>query len=363
LLRWLGLSSIASDYGSPRLPTGRRCAERERALEAIGAFLTRNELAVSEQTLTVAQAYLSGSDSHLVRQIDRRISQGGAITSDWLDEAAHRVGRVDELASLSALMQRLESSIDEFSKTSEDARSATSDYNSALVAHVDELQQVDAAGAVISDLASIARAMLKRTRQIERQMVLREAETRKLRRRLDVAKRSAEEDHLTGLPNRRAFEQRFEDEYRTARAAAEPLCVALCDVDHFKRVNDEHGHDAGDRVLRLVADSLARISDERCHVARHGGEEFVLLFRDHSIGQAAASLDALREELSARRFVNRATEQPFGQVTFSAGVADVFAGNDHRAALRAADAALYRAKEGGRNRVECARPEDAGAPA
>lgn len=345
------------------MPAERRNTQRERNLEAIGAFLARNELAVSEQTLAVAHAYLSGSDSHLVRQIDRRISQGGAITSDWLDEACYRVGRVDDLANLAALMQRLESSIDEFGRTSEDVRSATGDYSSALVAHVDDLQQLDAAGAVISDLASIARAMLKRTRQIERQMVLSEAKARKLRRRLDMAKRSAEEDHLTGLPNRRAFEQRFKDEYRAARAAAEPLCVALCDVDHFKRVNDEHGHDAGDRVLRLVAESLARISDERCHVARHGGEEFVLLFRDRSLGESAACLDALREELSARRFVNRATEQPFGQVTFSAGVADVFAGDDHRAALRAADAALYRAKEGGRNRVECAGPQDVSAPA
>ena len=67
----------------------------------------------------------------------------------------------------------------------------------------------------------------------------------------------------------------------------------------------------------------------------------------------------MREELAARRFVNRATELPFGQITFSAGVADVFAGDDPRAALRAADAALYRAKESGRNRIECASADDA----
>jgi diguanylate cyclase len=115
-------------------------------------------------------------------------------------------------------------------------------------------------------------------------------------------------------------------------------------------------------VLKLVAQNLARISGERCHVARHGGEEFVVLFRDKPLGEARAALDALREELAARHFVNRATDTPIGQVTFSGGLADVFAHADRSAALRAADAALYRAKEGGRNRLELAIAEDGWSP-
>ncbi len=220
-----------------------------------------------------------------------------------------------------------------------------------------------AAGAVISELATIAKVMLKRTRDIERQMVRSEAQTRALKRRLAETRRSAEEDHLTGLPNRRAFEVRYEEEYRQAFAAAEPLCVAFCDIDNFKRINDHHGHDAGDRVLKLVAESLSRISDDRCHVARHGGEEFVILLRDTTVTDAFARLDQLRASLAERRLVNRATDVPFGQITFSAGIADVFAFHDRRAALKAADAALYRAKQDGRNRIEVARPEDLAPPA
>jgi diguanylate cyclase len=327
-------------------------------LEAIGGFLESHALEVSEQTLAAAQAYLTGSDAQLVRQIDRRVAAREPVTNAWLDELSQRHDRADELATMATLMQRLEASIEEFGRTSSAARSATSDYNSALEAHVGELAQVDVAGSVISDLANIAKVMLKRTRDIERQMVLSEAETRKLKRRLGEARKSADEDHLTGLPNRRAFEARFEDEYRAAASAVEPLCVALCDIDHFKQINDGHGHDAGDRVLKAVAQSLARISGERCHVARHGGEEFVVLFRDLPLAEAAASLDRLREELAARRFINRANESPIGQVTFSAGITDVFAHEDRRAALRAADAALYRAKSGGRNRIELANAED-----
>ena len=154
----------------------------------------------------------------------------------------------------------------------------------------------------------------------------------------------------------------FEESYRLARASTEVLCVAFCDIDHFKRINDTHGHEAGDRVLKLVADSLARITNDSCHVARHGGEEFVMLFRGQTLTEAQAKLDSLREALADRRLVNRANDQPFGQVTFSAGIADVFACGDPRTALRAADTALYRAKLNGRNRIELASKDDCAPP-
>jgi len=124
----------------------------------------------------------------------------------------------------------------------------------------------------------------------------------------------------------------------------------------FKKVNDLHGHEAGDRVIKAIADTLARISDDRCHVARHGGEEFVMLFRGLTPTQAAQRLDEAREGLAERRLINRKTDEPFGQITFSGGVADVFGYGETRGALKAADDALYKAKAGGRNRIELAEP-------
>lgn len=360
LLAWLGLraSGVAGLAAPPRMPqTGdHRDAERQRMLEAIGAFLTAHRLPATSRTLAVAHDYLCESDDHLVRLIDRKIRAGKAITAEWLEEIAEAAGSGDELDRLTRLMERLESSVDQFGKTSSEARTATSDYHSALSEHVREMEHVSRAGEVISELAGITRVMLSRTREIEKQMLRSEAETRTLKRRLDEARRSADEDHLTGLPNRRAFEGRFEIEYREARAAAEPLCVAFCDIDNFKRVNDTHGHDAGDRVIKLVAESLARISGERCHVARHGGEEFVLLFRGTCLADAFGQLDRLRAQLAERQLVNRATDTPIGQVTFSGGIADVFAHGEPRSALKAADAALYLAKQQGRNRIVVADP-------
>ena len=365
LLGWLGLGSREPSVPAPLVDVfgaDRRQSTRARHLDEIGAFLGYHQLEVNVQSLVVASNYLTGNDPDIVRLIDRRVQAREQVTLDWLDEALRDQGISSEAEQLDRLMLRLEQGVEEFGQTSREAREATSAYHSELSVKAGELNLVPSTGAVISELASITKAMLKRTVEIEKAMQRSEEQTRSLRSKLEETRRTAEEDHLTGLPNRRAFEARYEAEYSAARAAAEPLCVAFCDIDHFKRVNDTHGHDAGDRVLKLVAENLARISNERCHVARHGGEEFVVLFRASSVDEAFKKLDQLRAQLADRRLVNRANDLPIGQVTFSAGLVDVFACGDRRQALKAADAALYRAKLDGRNRIFIAESNEAKTP-
>ncbi|PKP99543.1 MAG: GGDEF domain-containing protein, partial [Alphaproteobacteria bacterium HGW-Alphaproteobacteria-13] len=259
-----------------------------------------------------------------------------------------------DFADLDRLVERLEDEMEAFNTHMRTARSAASDYGSQLERHVVDLEEVEKTGQLVTNLAGLAKAMLERTRKAEDEMRRSEEEAQELRRSLAHARRDAEIDYLTGLPNRRAFEALLEQHYADARDTGEPLCVAFCDIDEFKRINDSHGHEAGDRVIKAIADTLAHISDDRCHVARHGGEEFVMLFRGLTPAEAVIRLDDAREELANRRLINRKTDKPFGQITFSGGVADVFGHEDARGALKAADEALYRAKQGGRNRIELA---------
>ena len=216
---------------------------------------------------------------------------------------------------------------------------------------------------MIQQLTTLAHDMLDRTREVARELTRSERETRTLQRRLADARAEAEIDHLTGLPNRRAFETRYDQDYAATRESGEPLCVAFCDIDEFKRINDAHGHEAGDRVLRAVARSLATMSGDKCHVARHGGEEFVVLLRNKLLDEACALIDETREAIASRRLVNRVTDVPFGRITLSAGVADVHAYGNAREALRAADDALLRAKDSGRNIVLKADPPIEGSDA
>ena len=365
LLRWLGFGGGgpdddetpgSGDSGQEAGSLGWREQRRRQLLNDIGSFMLTHRLEVGTSALSIAYQVISGDNAKLTRLVEDRNLAREPITLAWLEEEAHRCNPNSNEDVLNALMARLESSIDAFSQTTSAARSATTEYNSALEAQVDELKQVSHAGTVITELAAIARVMLDRTRQIEAEMSRSEQETSALRSSLEAARREAELDHLTGLPNRRAFEAMLKSEYEEAVKHSEPLCVAICDLDHFKRVNDTHGHDAGDRVLRNTAKALSAISGDRCFVARHGGEEFVALFRGKSIDEAWQLLDTAREKMAERRLVNRATDKPFGMITFSAGIADVMLYENPRDALKGADDALYAAKNNGRNQVRKAEP-------
>lgn len=361
LLGWLGLrqsrggdtpqAEAAADSGGMR---DLARTARSELMARITAFLIDNELDISPSNLVVAHGAFSGRNPQLARQIATRAASREGITQRWIDELTDDGADRQAQADLEQMMARLETNIEAFQAHSKAARSATTDYGSELEQHVSDLEQLQKTGQIVSNLADLAKAMLDRTRRAENDMRKSEDEAKSLRRSLARARRDAEVDYLTGLPNRRAFENLLERHYRAAQAAVEPLSVAFCDIDNFKLVNDLHGHDAGDRVLKLIADTLAQISNDNCHVARHGGEEFVMLFRGLPPSVAAQRLDEARAALAGRRLINRKTDQPFGQITFSGGVADVFGYDDPRTALKAADEALYRAKQSGRNRIEIA---------
>ncbi|MFZ5726022.1 MAG: diguanylate cyclase domain-containing protein [Pseudomonadota bacterium] len=363
LMGWLGLRRArggASDGGYPPPdPGGPRDLAREARYElaaSITSFLVDNDLEVSPANLLIAHGAFSGSNPRLARRVVAQAQSPQGITQKWLDELGEEESGQPDRVELDKLMTRLEANLDAFHTNTRQARSATSDYGIELEQHVSDLEQLQKTGRIVSSLADLAKVMLERTRKAEEDMRKSEDEAKALRRSLDRAKRDAELDYLTGLPNRRAFENLLDRHYREARAALEPLSVAFCDIDEFKKVNDTHGHEAGDRVIKAIADTLARISNDKCHVARHGGEEFVMLFRGLTPTEAAEKLDGAREALADRRLINRKTDEPFGQITFSGGVADVFGYGDARAALKAADEALYRAKAGGRNCIRIADP-------
>ncbi|GII02811.1 histidine kinase N-terminal 7TM domain-containing diguanylate cyclase [Planobispora takensis] len=179
--------------------------------------------------------------------------------------------------------------------------------------------------------------------------------------RADLAEQAVR-DALTGLHNRRHLMEVLQREVARAAAEGSPLSVALLDVDHFKQVNDRHGHRAGDEVLvrfaRLLT-ALAAAAGEGTAVARHGGEEFVIVFPGATGEQARARVDTLRERVAGEPVTVGGQEL---YVTFSAGVSAIVTGQNPDDLLHAADEALYAAKHGGRNRVELAAAPQPGAP-
>ncbi len=160
---------------------------------------------------------------------------------------------------------------------------------------------------------------------------------------------SATLDPLTNLFNRRTFEERLEEEFTVLTRHKMESCLALVDVDHFKKVNDDLGHLAGDAVLVVLAERLKDGVRTGDLVGRWGGEEFVLYIRQSGLEGAAILLERLRAEIE-----NLDIEIPHGdpvRVTFSAGVVSLAGFKDWRKALQRADMALYESKSAGRNQV------------
>lgn len=341
-----------------QMPTGSAAFEAQRdLLMQVMQFMTRYELPVTSSNLTIVCDGLSGTDARLRSALTQREMSNDVINQDWLDglraDMPDPEKRIDQMEDIMDLM---ENAMSEFSETTQSAREATGAYSSAMSEHLDQpSSEENAAGeAEFRQLLELSRVMLGQLKTIEAEMERNQQEAEQLRKNLAKARQEADIDHLTGLPNRRAFERQLEAETERLAKCGEPLSVAFCDIDHFKAVNDEHGHDAGDRVLKAVSKALSETPNDGCFVARHGGEEFVMLFSGLAKNEALEELDKTRIKLASRRLMNRETKRPFGMITFSAGVAQVDEYDNPRDALSQADDALYRAKEAGRNQIQSA---------
>lgn len=163
-------------------------------------------------------------------------------------------------------------------------------------------------------------------------------------------------DALTGLPNRRNFDETMEREWHRSMRQREPISLVMIDIDHFKAFNDVYGHPAGDRALRQVATALlAAVEHEGAMVARYGGEEFAVILPRCDVRCAAAMAETLRQRVAALRIVHRGNRS-CGLITISVGASTRTApdGIDLDDLLLSADQALYRAKARGRNGVAAA---------
>ena len=165
-------------------------------------------------------------------------------------------------------------------------------------------------------------------------------------------------DGLTGIGNRKFLDIRLRDEVMVAMESGEPLCVILSDIDHFKKFNDTYGHTIGDEVLKLAASVMKDSVKDQDTPTRYGGEEFCIVLPRTLLTNAVKLADNLRATLAKRGLSNKKTGESYGRITLSLGVAMYRPGESIDNLLKRADEALYRAKDNGRNRVECEPSED-----
>ena len=175
-----------------------------------------------------------------------------------------------------------------------------------------------------------------------------EAEIMKLHLELDRVSAQARHDPLTGALNRKGLDEALNRELANVRRKETPLCVALLDIDNFKRIIDDLGHSTGDQALAHLAQVARESMRPQDTLARFGGEEFVILLPDTTLDKGIEAMTRLQRELT-KRFFLAGVEKLL--ITFSAGVAQLVPDEDSASAIRRADQAMYMAKRAGKNRV------------
>lgn len=344
-----------------------KIAEQEAIslFRAIGAFLADHRLSPEPAHYAFAHQVLSDPAGPLAKSVARLtdggvrlrrqdiVDLGGTVISgrpiECADDRRERsvAAPPDPMREADAVIARTEQQMSSFSATVRSIHAQTSDFGRDLAASAAAMRHADP-GAALDHITQLTGAMIERVHDAERRLAAAERETDTLRQALDEARGTAREDALTELANRRAF-----DEACAALPGDTLVVIALCDIDHFKRVNDQFGHAVGDRVLRAVGQTLAAESNGAL-VARYGGEEFAFLMTDVDLDSAVAVIDRARSAVAAKRFRSRDTDAPIGTITISAGIAAGRASNACGSLYAQADAALYRAKASGRNQVLCA---------
>ncbi len=159
-------------------------------------------------------------------------------------------------------------------------------------------------------------------------------------------------DPLTKLGNRRFFDTNLSKEVTEAHDENSDVCLALGDIDEFKKINDRFGHQVGDMVLKQFGELLSRNIEGRDTAARYGGEEFAIIFPCTTLPDATHIVDRIRSQLAAKQWVLSSNGQRIGKITASFGVAQLRHNEEAQSLLKRADAKLYEAKVAGRNRVE-----------
>lgn len=277
------------------------------------------------------------------------------------------------LQQLNERLEGFQSHLHEASAGHADNSSAARELDTELREHVDGLQSSVQGAADVDSLKHILENRLEgllvtmdehkherdrreqelagRLQGLSERVANMEQEALGYREHLEEQRQKALLDPLTGLPNRAAWSERVEREMLEWQAHGGHLAMAILDLDHFKRINDSYGHLAGDKVLKIVADQLRKRLRSHDFIARFGGEEFVLLLPQTSPAAAAQIAEMLRATVEACPFHFKGERVV---ITTSIGLGAFRPGERGDQVLKRADAALYRAKESGRNRVELA---------
>jgi diguanylate cyclase len=349
------------ERSSKRNESGAYTQTREKAGEIFRltvTFLSKHQLTINPVNFSLAYHYVKGENPSLNDRMDELLETDGA----WQEETIaklfrHHICNCDEMV-LKNLREELIDIVAHTLGTMIDLTGKTSIANENIKTHIETLaasNNIETVMQAVSSIISDTRSLITETNQFETQLLSSTEEVEKLKQELSYARQEAMLDPLTGVMNRRGFDQRLAtmisevDSQHTVN-----FCLLLMDIDRFKEINDNHGHLLGDKVLRAVAELLNRHTKGKDACARFGGDEFAILLPDIGSNNARNLAEHMRTIIEKIVLKRPNSGSVVGGISVSIGVAAYRMGETDEELLQRCDQALYRSKSLGRNRVTLA---------
>lgn len=318
-------------------------------------LMERKKIPINPPNFTIWYSYVSGRNPALRAAVDKLVKAKKEVTGEASAAIYQRFfGFEHESAVLNETAGRIEEELGRILGSIAEAGDGAAAYGKTLATFSGKLAGSGNARditAALTGMISATREMEERNRALEGELDNSSNEVSRLKQDLEKVRHEAMTDALTGIANRKRFDEELK---RCAARAAEErrdLSLLMIDIDNFKAFNDSYGHAVGDQVLRLLAATLTDCIKGQDTAARYGGEEFSVILPATDLDGARKLADKLRETISAKQLLNRTSGISLGQITVSVGIARLVAGEPLACFVERADAALYAAKRSGRNRT------------
>lgn len=320
------------------------------ALEEIGKF----GLPIDPLNYCIWYEYFSERNSALNKSIDDHLQRDGTFSSEVSRQHFNQFilngsESLNELVQneLKKVFSNLFRSIETTHQTLAESGNNLDAMSEALDASITEPQ----INAIVGQIKKEIKKLESSSGNFQEDMQHANREIESLKEKVARYKNEATKDPLTKLDNRRSFDEKLKTALDEASGGKNPLCLIMADVDHFKKVNDTHGHLVGDNVLRVVAATMKESIKGKDMLARIGGEEFAILLPDTPYDGAMKLADDIRVSFEKLDLKKKSTGESLGRITMSFGVTTYKPSEDAESFIHRADQALYQSKESGRNRV------------
>jgi diguanylate cyclase len=319
-------------------------------------LMAKHQVAPHPGNFAIWYGYVSGSYPDLRRAVDILVSNKKEFDEQVLADLRQKFfGQEQESLALQKATRRIEEMLAQMIEALGDAAAGANNYGQTLQNFSSSLADSDKLGGIQDMLKSVmseTRQIAEANQQLEGRLENSSMEIKQLRENLEEVKREAMTDALTSIANRKLFDIVLREAAMRIMETGEPLCLAMIDIDYFKKFNDTFGHQMGDQVLKLVARTLTDSIKGQDTAARYGGEEFAVVFPMTDLKHALSAAENIRQNVANRQVTNKRTGQSLGQITLSIGVAEYQLGEPLSQFIHRADEALYLAKRSGRNRVK-----------